>query len=246
MRYSKTVLITGASRGIGKTMATLFALNKYNVLINYNNSKDSAVRLTKKLNSLRLSTNLFKADISDRKQVDLMMQYCVDYFGGIDILINNAGISSSILFTNISCLEWNKTINTNLNGVFNCTQSALKYMLKQKSGKIINISSIWGLVGASCEVHYSTAKAGIIGFTKALAKELGPSNILVNCIAPGIINTDMLSTFSKQEIDDLRYNTPLMKIGRPKDVAYLALYLASNKANFITGQVISPNGGFVI
>lgn len=246
MLGAKTVIITGASRGIGKTMALLFAIKGYNVLINYNRSENEAFRLYSKLNDKGLNIALFKADVSKREQVDTMINYCIRRFGKVDILINNAGMSQQKLFTDISEYEWDEMININLKGVFNCSQSVSKHMLWQKSGKIINISSVWGMVGASCEVHYSAAKAGVIGLTKALAKELGPSNIQVNCIAPGIIKTDMLSSFSEDELNELKDTTPLMRLGKSKDIASCALFLASENADFITGQVISPNGGFVI
>jgi 3-oxoacyl-[acyl-carrier protein] reductase len=175
-----------------------------------------------------------------------MVDFCIKKYAGLDILINNAGISQSKLFTDIEEHDWDEMININLKGVFNCAQSVLRYMLPRKRGKIINVSSVWGIVGASCEVHYSAAKAGVIGFTKALAKELGPSNIQVNCIAPGIIKTEMLDSYSPQELDDLKNSIPLMRLGRPEEIAACALFLASKDADYITGQVISPNGGFVI
>lgn len=243
---SKTVIITGASKGIGQSMAELFATKGYNVLINYNNSKECALNLYNRLNNENLSAITFKADVSKRNEVDLMMKFCVEKFGGIDVLINNAGISQSKLFTDITEEELDEIINVNFKSVFYCSQSALKHMISNKRGKIINISSIWGMVGASCEVHYSATKAGIIGLTKALAKELGPSNIQVNCIAPGVIQTDMLSSYSKDEMNVLQENTPLMKLGSPDDIAGCALFLASEYSDFITGQIISPNGGFVI
>ena len=215
----KTVVITGSSRGIGRACAILFAKNNYNVVINYNKSKELAEEL---------------------------INHCIGKFGKIDVLINNAGISQNKLFTDITDDDWNKMMGTNLNGIFYTTQKALQYMLPECSGKIINISSIWGMVGGSYEVHYSTSKAAIIGMTKALAKELGPSNIQVNCIAPGVIQTDMLNDIDEEIIEGLREETPLMRIGTVDDIANCALFLASDKSDFITGQVISPNGGFVI
>jgi 3-oxoacyl-[acyl-carrier protein] reductase len=243
---SKTVIITGASKGIGKTTAVLFAIEGYNVLINYNHSENEALKLYNRLEAKSLSVDLYKADVSKRGQVDLMVDYCVNRFGSIDILINNSGISQQKVFTEISEHEWDEMLDINLKGVFNCSQSVLKYMLQHKKGKIINISSIWGMVGASCEVHYSAAKAGVIGFTKALAKELGPSNIKVNAIAPGIINTDMIHSLTAEELNQLKEYTPLARVGKSKDIAACALFLASDNADFITGQVVSPNGGFVI
>lgn len=247
MKKPATAIITGASRGIGKATAQLFAAKGYNVLINYHHSEAAAVELATELNNGRMnSAAIFKADVSKKDEVDSMIEFCVEAFGGIDVLINNAGISMQRLFIEISGVEWDEILNTNLKGVFNCSQSALRYMLPVKQGKIINIASIWGMVGAACEVHYSAAKAGVIGLTKALAKELGPSNIQVNCIAPGVIQTEMLDFLDQDELDALRLQTPLQKLGTPSDIAACALFLASDSAGFFTGQVISPNGGLVI
>ena len=242
----KTALVTGASRGIGKAIATLFAENGYNVLINYNNSEQEALDLYNELKSRGFSVDTYKADVSKKEEVNLMVNYCMGQFEGIDVLVNNAGISKTNLFTDISYEEWDEVISTNLNSVFYVTKKALQYMIPQMSGKIINISSIWGMVGGSYEVHYSTSKAAIIGMSKALAKELGPSNIQVNCIAPGVIQTDMLDNIEDYALEALRQETPLMRLGTVEDIANCALFLASDKSNFITGQVISPNGGFVI
>ncbi|HBG5345210.1 TPA: SDR family oxidoreductase [Clostridioides difficile] len=243
---NKTVLITGGSRGIGKAMSKAFAKEGYNVLINFNKSENEAKELYAILNEKNFSVKLFKADVSNREDVENMVDYCVKEFGGLDVLVNNAGISQDKLFTDITDEDWDNMININLKGSFYCSQVALKYMVSEKKGNIINISSIWGISGASCEVHYSITKAGIIGMTKALAKEVGPSNIRVNSIAPGVINTDMLSGYNEEDINALVEETPLMRIGTPEDIANCAIFLASDKSNFITGQVISPNGGFVI
>ena len=242
----RTVLVTGASRGIGKAIATLFAENNYNVLINYNKSEEEAMDLYNNLKSKGYSVDVYKADVSKKEEVNMMINYCIGKFEKIDVLINNAGISKTNLFTDISYEEWDEVMATNLNGVFYTTKKALQYMIPEMSGKIINISSIWGMVGGSFEVHYSASKAAVIGMTKALAKELGPSNIQVNCIAPGVIQTDMLNNVSQETLEMLREETPLMKLGTPEDIAHTALFLANENANFITGQVISPNGGFVI
>lgn len=242
----KTVVITGSSRGIGRACAILFAKNNYNVIINYNKSKKLAEDLFNDLKEAGYSVDIFKADISNRFEANSLINYCIGKFGKIDVLINNAGISQNKLFTDITDDDWNEMMGTNLNGIFYTTQKALQYMLPECSGKIINISSIWGMVGGSFEVHYSTSKAAIIGMTKALAKELGPSNIQVNCIAPGVIQTDMLNGIDEEIIEGLREETPLMRIGTVDDIANCALFLASDKSDFITGQVISPNGGFVI
>ncbi len=242
----KTVLITGASRGIGRATAKLFAKSGYNVLINYNKSEKEAYELYNSLKDKGYSVSIFKADISNKFEVNLMVNHCIGVFGKIDVLVNNAGITQSKLFTDITYEDWKEMMDINLNGIFYTTQKALQYMIPEMSGKIINISSIWGMVGGSFEVHYSTSKAAIIGMSKALAKELGPSNIQVNVIAPGVIQTDMLNDIDEDIIDTLREETPLMRLGTPEDIANCVLFLASEKSNFITGQVISPNGGFVI
>lgn len=246
MLYNKTVIITGASKGIGKAIAELFAKNNYNVLINFNHSEKDAFDLYYNLLKDGLSVRIFKADVSKKEEVKAMFEYCINEFNNIDVLVNNAGISQMKLFTDITESDLNIMFDTNFKSSFYCSQEVLKYMLPNKTGKIINISSIWGLVGASCEVHYSASKAAIIGLTKALAKELGPSNIQVNCIAPGIIKTDMISELNEFELNELKDNTPLMRLGTPHDIAGCVLFLASSHSDFITGQILSPNGGFVI
>lgn len=246
MKKPGSVIITGASKGIGRAMAIQFARRGLHVIINYHKSKDAAEELYGKLRQKNFSVELSRADVTRREEVDLMVDRCVEKFAGVDILINNAGISQSKLFTDITAGDWDDMLNTNLKGVFYCSQSVLRYMLPRKKGKIINISSVWGMVGASCEAHYSAAKAGVIGLTKALAKELGPSNIQVNCIAPGVVETNMMEPYSMGELDDLKNSIPLMRLGRPQEIAACALFLASGDADYITGQVISPNGGFVI
>jgi len=242
----KTVLITGASRGIGSAIAKVFAKNNYNVIINYLNSKKEALHLQDNLLEEGYNCLAYRADITKRSEVEAMINEGIKRFGFIDVVVNNAGISQQKLFTDITEDEWDNMLNVHIKGMFNCSQCALPHMISRKEGKIINISSIWGMVGASCEVHYSTAKAGIIGFTKALAKEVGPSNIQVNCVAPGIIETDMNCFLHEKEKEWLIEETPLMRFGKCEEVAESVLYLASNKADFITGQVISINGGFVI
>lgn len=243
---NNTVLITGASRGIGKAIAELFSENNYNVVINYRSSDAKANELYNKLSMNNRSAMLIKADVSNREQVDEMYAEIKQAYGGVDVLINNAGIAEQKLFTDVSEEDWDNMFDINVKGMFNCTQAVLNDMISNKYGKIINISSIWGLVGASCEVAYASSKAAVIGFTKSLAKELGPSNICVNCIAPGIIDTDMNASLDDNTIKELKEQTPLIRLGSPEDIANLALYLASDKSNFITGQIISPNGGFVI
>ena len=242
----KTVLITGASRGIGRAIAKTFAENNYNVIINYNKSEEEAKDLYNELNDKGYSVRIFKADVSNIIEANSLINYCIGQFEKIDVLINNAGISKTNLFTDITYEEWNEVMNVNLNSVFYTTKKALQYMIPEMSGKIINISSIWGIAGGAYEVHYSASKAALIGMSKALAKELGPSNITVNCIAPGVIKTDMLNNISDDTLDMLKEETPLMRLGTPEDIARCALFLANEGGDFITGQVISPNGGFII
>lgn len=242
----KTVLVTGSSKGIGRAIAELFAESKYNVIINYLHSGNEAAALVKLLEEQGYSVMAFKADVSKRDQVEAMVASCIGHFGSIDILVNNAGIAQQKLFTDITEDEWDSMLDVHVKGIFHCCQCVLPFMIKNKQGKIINISSIWGMTGASCEVHYSTAKAAVIGFTKALAKELGPSNIQVNCVAPGIIDTDMNADLDELERNKLMQDTPLMRFGTSAEVAHAVFYLSSEQANFLTGQVLSPNGGFVI
>lgn len=243
----KTVIITGASKGIGRQTAKVFAKAGWGVTINYNKSKQQAIELLKEIKDNGGNAIIVKADISEEKQVEYLFKQSYDYFKkGADVLINNAGISLEGLFTDIKTEDFKKLFDINVFGTMLCTKMALPYMISQKKGCIINISSIWGITGASCEVHYSASKAAIIGFTKALAKETGLSGVRVNAIAPGVIDTDMNKNLSKKDIESLKEQTPLNKIGKTSDIAELALFLASEKADFITGQVISSNGGIVI
>ena len=203
MKNKKTALVTGSSRGIGRAIATLFARNGYNVVINYNKSEEKARELYESLTKEGLQVRIFKADISKKEEANALVNYTIGQFENIDVLVNNAGICKPCLFTDISYEQWDEVMSVNLNGVFYVTKKALQYMLPNMSGKIINISSMWGLVGSSYEVDYSTSKAAVIGFTKALAKELGPSNINVNAIAPGVINTDMVNDLSVETMQML-------------------------------------------
>lgn len=244
----KTVIVTGGSRGIGKAIVYAFAKAGYNVILNYNNSVQSAKDIVQDLEVCGGVVEMFKADISNRDEVNSMMEYVVKEFGKIDVLVNNAGICDVKLFTEMKEEEWDNIMNVNLKGVYNVTQAALRYsMMKEKDGSIINISSIDGISGSSCEVAYSTSKAGVIGFTKALAKELALSNITVNAVAPGAINTDMLrKNYSMEDLALTKSMIPMERFGRPEEVAELVMFLAGDGARYITGQVISPNGGMVI
>lgn len=240
----RRALITGAAKGIGRAVAVQLKKDGFFVIINYYRSENEAVSLLHELNSTGSikCAEIYKADVSDRSQVETMLSAA----GGVDVLVNNAGIAQQKLFTDITQHDWENMFAVDVTGVFNCCQCALPNMIHQKRGKIINISSMWGQVGASCEVHYSAAKAAVIGLTKALAKELAPSNIQVNCIAPGVINTSMNKNISEEVMRELKEETPLGRIGTPEDIAAAAGFLASENADFITGQVLGVNGGFII
>lgn len=240
----KTVLITGAGRGIGAACAELFAKHNYKVAINYFKSELKAKQLSNKINKNGGCCEIFYADVSNPNDVKKMHEEIKSKLGNPEVLINNAGIAQQKLFTDITLDDWEKMINTNTKSVFLCCKEFLPYMIHEKKGKIINISSIWGVIGGSCEVHYSASKAAIIGFSKALAKEMALSGITVNCIAPGVIDTDMNSMHSKQTMDILKQEIACGKIGSAQDVAHTALFLASDEASYITGQVINVDGGF--
>lgn len=237
----KTVLITGASGGIGSAIARIFVENGYCVALNYLKSEEAARALE---NELGENTFAIQADVSDSSQVKTMFSAIKKRFGGVDVLVNNAGISEFSLFTDITDKQWRRMFAVHVDGSFYCSREALPHMISQKSGAIINISSIWGITGGSCEVHYSAAKAAVIGLTKALAKEVGPSGITVNCIAPGLIDTKMNRALSDEDIAALLDETPLQKLGTPLDIAKTVLFLA--RSEFMTGQVVSPNGGLII
>ena len=237
----KTVLITGGSRGIGSELVRAFSKNGYNVAFTYRSSKDVAEKLAQETGALALV-----ADSRSEADVISAVDKVIATYGKVDCLINNAAISSFSLFTDITLDDWNDMLAVNLTGTFLYSKAVVSDMLKRKSGRIINITSMWGLVGASCEVHYSATKAGIIGMTKALAKELGPSGITVNAIAPGVINTEMNSKLTDEDKDALINDTPLMRIGNTSDIADAALFLAGDGASFITGEVLNVSGGYVI
>ena len=241
---NKVIIVTGASRGIGRAIAKTLSLSGYSVIANYNKSYEEAKKLQNELKSQNFFIDIFKADVSKRDEAQNLVNFAIQKYGKIDVLINNAGISSTNLFTDITDDEWNKVINTNLYSAFCMSQEVCRNMSHNKSGLIINISSVWGLVGSSCESLYSVSKAGIDALTKSLAKELGPSNIRVNSIAPGFINTDMNKIYSNNDINIIKKETPLGKIGSPSDIAKCVKWLIEDE--FTTGQVISINGGWVI
>lgn len=235
----KIILITGAARGIGRGIVEELSKNEKNIIIaNYNKSEEQAKELQK------IGIQIYKADITNNIEVKQMVDYILNKYGKIDILINNAGISQIKMFNDITEEDWDNMITTNLTSAFYTTKAVVENMIQNKNGCIINISSVWGIVGGACESHYSASKAGMIGLSKALAKELGPSNIRVNVIAPGDIDTDMNKELSEEDITKIKEETPLGKIGKPRDVAKCVKWLIEDE--FTTGQVISPNGGWVI
>lgn len=240
----KIAIVTGASRGIGREIAKSLAKDKIKVIANYNKSEKEAIQLQEELKRQNIEIDLIKVDISKREEIKKVVEYTLKKYGKIDILINNAGISEYKLFTDETDEDWNKVINTNLYSAFAMSQEVIPNMVHNKSGCIINISSIWGMVGASLEVLYSISKAGMDGMTKALAKELGPSNIRVNSIAPGIINTDINKNLSKEQLEELKQEIPLERIGKSEDIAKCVNWLVNDE--FTTGQIISINGGWVI
>jgi len=233
----KNVLITGGSRGIGAACVRKFALEGYRTYFNYIKNEDIAKALSEETGAIAI-----KCDVSDKEQVKKMCEIT----GGVDILVNNAGISHISLFTDTSDDEWNRVFDVNIKGMYNVTKEVVPYMINKKYGKIVNISSMWGVSGGSCEVAYSSSKAAVIGFTKALAKEEGPSGINVNCVAPGVIETDMNSQLTDDEKKELCEETPLMRIGKPEDVAEAVFFLCSDSASFITGQVLCVDGGITV
>lgn len=241
---NKVVVVTGGSRGIGAKIVKTLANENYKVILNYNNSKEQAEKIQQELLEQGKEIEIIKADVSKKEEAEKLIQFAINKFNKIDILINNAGISQEGLFTDVTEEEWQKIINTNLNSVFYCNQQALKYMIQEQQGCIINISSIWGETGASCEVAYSTTKAAINGMTKALAKEVGPSNIRVNAIAPGIIDTDMNKNLTIEEHKQIKEQIPLNRIGKAIDIAKCVKWLVEDE--YTTGQIISINGGWYI
>lgn len=209
-------------------------------------AKDRAEALAEELAALGVPVKVYVCDVAQREQVQAMTAAFLREFGRIDVLVCNAGIARQELFTDITEASWREVMGVDLDGVFYCAQAVLPDMLHRKAGKIITLSSMWGQVGASCEVAYSTAKAGVIGLTKALAKELGPSGITVNCVAPGVIDTEMNGNLSQDIKDELAEETPLERLGTPEDVAQAVWFLASSAGDFFTGQVLAPNGGLII
>ena len=237
----KNVLITGGSRGIGRAMVELFSERGYKVAFTYKSSEEAARLLSQKTGALAI-----RADSEIADEIRSAVSLAEASLGRIDILVNNAAYSSFSLLQDLSESEWNKTFAVSVTAAFLYSKAVIPGMVREKWGRIINVSSMWGLVGASCEVHYSAAKAGLIGFTKALAKELGPSGITVNAIAPGVIDTDMNSHLSGEDMKELSDETPVGRIGNAEEIAKAAIYLSSDDASFITGAVLNISGGLVI
>ena len=241
----KTALITGSSRGIGRAVAAQLASDGYAVCVNYIERRDKAEELVKKLEAEGREAMCFQADVADSGAVNAMVKAVEERFGPVTLLVNNAGIAKQCLFQDMSHEYWKRIFDVNLNGTFNAIQAVLPNMLHEHSGCIINTSSIWGLHGASCEVAYSATKHAIIGLTRSLAQELAPTGIRVNCVAPGVIETDMVKVLGSDTLAALSEDTPLGRLGKPEDIAALVSFLASDAASFITGQVITSDGGFM-
>ncbi len=238
----KTALITGGTRGIGKAIALEFLKQGYDVILNYYSDDKSAFETQEEFNMMGYCPVLMRADVSDENQVNSMFSEILSIYDSLDVLVNNAGISYENVLQKTTLDDWNRVFDVNVTGMFLCSKAVLGAMLSQGSGAIINISSIWGEVGASCEVAYSASKGAVIAFTKALAKELAPSNITVNCISPGVIDTSMNGRLSPEEMTQLIMQIPVGRIGTPEDVAK-AVYMLAN-STYITGEVLSVGGAF--
>ena len=242
----KVALVTGSSRGIGRAVAAELARDGYAVCINYYERKDKADELVALLHAEGREAIAVQADVSKRSEVNAMVAQCEREFGKITLLVNNAGVAGQALFQDVTDEMWERYFGVNLNGARNTIQAVLPNMLHEKSGCIVNISSIWGQHGASCEVTYSCTKHALIGLTRSLAMELAPSGIRVNCVAPGVIETDMVKVLGEEALKDLAEQTPLGRLGKPEDIAAAVAYLASDKASFVTGQVLAVDGAFVL
>lgn len=239
-------LVTGASRGIGRAIALRLAQEGYAVAVHCQKNEELAKALCQEISQNGGSAAYYLCDVADVNAVEKMVENIKQQQGDICALINNAGFAQQKLFTDITPAEWQRMMDVHVTGAYNTCHAILPSMIREHRGSIVNVSSMWGQTGGSCEVHYSTAKAALIGLTKALAKEVGPSGVRVNCVAPGVIRTDMLNDFDQETLNMLAEEAPLCRLGTPEDVANAVSFLVSDKAGFITGQVLSPNGGIVI
>ena len=242
----KTALVTGSSRGIGRAVARELAHQGWAVGINYLHREDKAQELVEELTAAGCQAAAFQADVADGAAVASMVKELGETFSPVELVVNNAGVAGQSLFQDISDEMWNRYLAVNLGGARNTIKAALPHMISEKRGCIVNISSIWGQRGASCEVAYACTKAGIIALTRSLAMELAPSGIRVNCVAPGVFNTDMVQVLGQETLDDLAKETPLGRLGTPEDIAYAVSFFASERAGFITGQVLTADGGFIV
>lgn len=246
MLKGKTAVVTGASRGIGRAIAVKLARLGANVVVNYRNSVEAVQEVVKEIEALGAKALAVQCDISSYSDAENMMKKCIEEFGSLDILVNNAGITKDGLLMRMKEEDFDSVIDINLKGAFNCTRHVSAIMLKQRSGRIINISSVSGLTGNAGQVNYSSAKAGILGMTKAVAKELASRGVTCNAVAPGYIQTDMTDVLSDKVKDTIMNTIPLKKLGNPEDVANAVAFLASEEASYITGQIINVDGGMVM
>lgn len=242
----QVALVTGASRGIGRAVAMELGRAGYAVCINYLNSEDAARQAAEALRAGGSDAVAIRADVADGTAVAEMVRRTEKELGPVTLLVNNAGVAGQAQFQDITDEMWDRYLAVNLGGARNTIRAVLPHMLSEKRGAIVNISSIWGLRGASCEVAYACTKAAIIALTRSLAMELAPSGIRVNCVAPGVIDTDMVQVLGRETLRDLAEQTPLGRLGRPEDIAHAVAFLASDKASFITGQVLGADGGFIV
>lgn len=242
----KTVVITGSSGGIGSGIARVFAENGWNVGLMYLNSRENAEKLEEELKLKGVKVFCGKCDVASPESVKSFFEDVKNHLGEIHALINNAGVALQKLFCDVTEEEAERIFDINVKGTFNCSKAVLPSMINRKDGKIVNISSMWGICGASCEVHYSSSKAAVIGFTKALAKEVGPCSVNVNCVCPGVIDTKMNANLDAETMESLKEEIPLMRIGTAEDVAETVYFLCSDKSKYITGQIISVDGGMII
>ena len=242
----KTALVTGAAGGIGSAVAKKLCEAGFCTVIHYNTSEEKAKALSSALVCAGFEAFPLQADLTDPAAAAALVEEVLARCGRLDVLVNNAGLAQQKLFDTVTDADWNAVVGANLNAAFYCCRAAVPQMLRQKSGRIVNVSSMWGQVGASCEVAYSAAKAGIIGLTKALAKELAPSGVTVNCVAPGAVDTAMMAGFSAEDVAALCEEIPLGRLGRPEEIAAAAAFFASPEASYITGQVLGVNGGMVV